>query len=380
LAPRAQNSEETGELNRAHARLNICMVDLVTFNPEQHWAAWEQFVADSYHNPNYVLLSPAYTRWQFLDNPANETRAYTLWLVLHDGAVVAQLGFVPFCGRSPAGERFRGAYPINLIVRPDYRAAGLGVILLSRLLKQTQWVINPGVNEAGAVLGLGLGMRDLGFLHRYIAVLNAAGAKHLSADGRLPLGITEASPQSPAQRATAATRLPAHTPDVYSLPLAAYGAERSRDLLRWRYESHPAFTYEFLLSEDRKNILVFHEERETQSGALVIRIVDLLAVGEAQGTLLGAALSIARARNAVLADFFCSLTCYDAALKGEGFFNEADHEDGRIAALFQPLDFRKVGIRVLASGPPGHSTGNWYITKADSDQDRPNDKRSIRDA
>jgi hypothetical protein len=57
------------------------MVDIVTFAPDQHWAAWERFVVASYGSPNYVLLSPPYLRWQFLENPANDTGGYTLWLV-----------------------------------------------------------------------------------------------------------------------------------------------------------------------------------------------------------------------------------------------------------------------------------------------------------
>jgi hypothetical protein len=76
-------------------------------------------------------------------------------------------------------------------------------------------------------------------------------------------------------------------------------------------------------------------------------------------------------------DFFYSLTCYDAALERAGFFAEADHNDGRIAALFQPLDLRKIGIRVLVSDLAGQATTPWYVSKADSDQDRPNDRRAV---
>jgi hypothetical protein len=73
------------------------------------------------------------------------------------------------------------------------------------------------------------------------------------------------------------------------------------------------------------------------------------------------------------------LTCYDSALKGAGFFDEAEHGDGRIAALFQPLDFRKVGIRTLTASPESRSASPsvWFVTKADSDQDRPNDRRAV---
>jgi hypothetical protein len=356
------------------------MVDIVTFDPDKHAAAWEEFVAASYRNPNYVLLSPAYLRWQFRDNPANTTGAYTLWLVLHQNAVVAQLGYVPFVGLSPAGDRFTGAYPINLIVREDYRAAGLGAVLLRRLLKETPYVLNPGSSEAGAALCQGLGMQDFGYLSRHIAVLDAQAARSLAADNRLPARIAEAPQQAAAAGIVPATRLPDRAPTAFSFPVPVHGAERSRDFLRWRYEQHPGFNYEFLLSEDLQNILVFHEERETQSGAIIIRIVDLLAAGAAQEALLHSVLQIARSRGAILADFFCSLDCYDGALERAGFFDEAEHPDGRIAALFQPLDFRKTGIRVLASSPAGKPAAAWYISKGDSDQDRPNDKRRLRDA
>ena len=162
------------------------MVDVVTYDPEAHGDAWRKFIVEAYKNPNYVLLSPAFLRWQFLDNPANKTGAHTLWVVEHDGAVIAQLGIVPFVGSAPDGERFDGAYPINLIVRPDYQAVGLGAVLMNRLLKETSCVLNPGSSEAGATLCAGLGMQDLGCLRRYVLATDLERAQALATDGRLP--------------------------------------------------------------------------------------------------------------------------------------------------------------------------------------------------
>jgi hypothetical protein len=127
-------------------------------------------------------------------------------------------------------------------------------------------------------------------------------------------------------------------------------------------------------------VLVFHEERERSTGQMIIRLVDFLARGVAQDMLIGALVQTARSRGAAFIDFYCSLDCYDAALTRAGFFNEADHDDGRIAALFQPLDFRKTTIRALASPLSAKPTTarDWYLTKADSDQDRPNDRRLLR--
>lgn len=357
-------------------------MDIIPFDPALHRPRWEDFIVSSYRDPNYVMLSPAFLRWQFLDNPANDTGDYTLWLVAHRDEIVAQLGFVPFLGVTPSGEHLQGAYPINLMVRPEYRSVGLGAVLLGRLLKQYPCVVNPGVNQAAAVLGEGLGMSNLGFLSRYIAVIDARAARALAIDGRLPQGVAEAAPaEVAAARAIASTKVPEEAGAGLAFPQPAYGAERNRAFLRWRYESHPAFTYEFLFSRDYQSVLVFHEERERGTGALILRVVDVLARPEHQLALFCEVVFAGKARGAAIVDFFCSLDRYDAALKAAGFFNEAEHSDSRIAALFQPLDFRKTGIRVLASCPgwSNGSLGDWYITKADSDQDRPNDKHAVKE-
>ena len=358
------------------------MVDIVRFNPETHQREWEDFIVSSYRNQNYVALSPEFLRWQFLDNPANTTGAYTLWLVLHKGVVVAQLGYVPFIGRAPDGKTFDGAYPINLMARPEYRATGLGVVLLRKLLEETSVVLNPGANEAGAAVAKGLGMQDLGCLRRYIYVADPEAARAIALNGRIPSSVMADrrvcdGPNDPAIIIT--RRLPIGAPETFKPPVPAYAAERSREYFQWRYGSHPAFVYEFVLSPDLQSVLVFHGEREATSGTLVIRVVDFLAREEHQEQLLAAALQTAHARGAAVVDFFCSLECYAAALQRAGFFDVEEQGDIRIAALFQPLDFRDASIRVIVSQPSGAKKWGpgWYITKSDSDQDRPNDRRAV---
>ena len=358
-------------------------MDIVPLEPAVHHSRWANFIVSSYYNPNYVMLSPAYLRWQFLENPANHTGGYTLWLVVHQEEIVAQLGFVPFLGLTPTGQHFEGAYPVNLMVKSEYRSSGIGAILLARLLKQLPCLVNPGANHAGATLGEGLGMRDLGYLRRYVAVIDASAASALAVDGRLPAGVQDVTPvDTAAAQVIASTKVPKEVGASFAFPQPCFGAERNRDFLRWRYENHPAFAYKFLFSPDYSSVLIFHEEREKSTGALLLRVVDVLARPEHQAPLFHAVLLAAKVRSAAIVDFFCSLSCYDAALKAAGFFLEAEHSDGRIAALFQPLDFRKTGIRVLASHPAWTNGGqeDWYVTKADSDQDRPNDRRAVEDA
>jgi len=354
-------------------------MDIVAFDPVVHRSRWDEFIVASYRNANYVLLSDTFLRWQFLDNPANQTGSYTLWLIEQKGEIIAQLGFVPFNGIAASGEAIRGAYPINLMVRPAYQSVGLGAILLARLLKQFPCLVNPGVNEAGAALGEGLGMTNLGFLRRYVAVLDKHAAQPLAFNGRLPQAVVEA--EARLVDVIAATKLPPQAAAGFALPQRVHGAIRDSDFLRWRYETHPAFAYEFLFSRDYRSVLVFHEERETGTGTLILRVVDMLARPEHQLALLSGVVLAGKERGAAIIDFYCSLDCYQPALRAAGFFDEAMHSDSHIAELFQPLDFRRTGTRVLASCPgwSGTRLEDWYITKADSDQDRPNDKRAIKE-
>jgi GNAT superfamily N-acetyltransferase len=353
------------------------MVEIVSFNPELHWQRWERFIQASYRDPDYVLLSPTYLRWQFRDNPANTTGKYSLQLVVNANEVIAQLGEIPFIGVTSDGEKFEGSYPVNLMVRPEYREAGLGAILLSQMLKRAKNVLNPGSSTAGATLCSGLGMQDLGSLRRYLCIIDPQTARRLTVDGRLPERMPAAPPRPGAAPVVSMAELPVPMPETFTFPLPAWGAERSRSFLRWRYERHPSLRYEFLLTSDLQNILVYREELETKTQTRVVRIVDFLARGRAQGDLLAAVVDLARGRGVAVVDFYCSTAAYHAALTAANFFAETEHPNERIAARLQPLDFRKTDIRVLATRierSADAQTPEWFVTKGDSDQDRPNSR------
>jgi GNAT superfamily N-acetyltransferase len=353
------------------------MVEIVVFDPERHWQRWEDFIHASYRDPDYVLLSPAYLRWQFRDNPANTTGNYSLQLVLHRQEVVAQLGEIPFIGVTSDGGKFEGSYPINLMVRPEFRASGLGAILLKQMLKRAKTVLNPGSSSAGATLCSGLGMLDLGCLRRYLCIIDPQSARSLTVDGRLPQRARGAAAPAGAPDVVSLQELPVQMPDTFSFPQPACGAERSRSFLRWRYERHPSFRYEYLLTRDCQNILIYREEQETNTQTRVIRVVDLLARGCAQGDLLAALVELATRRGVAVVDFYCSTEAYHAALIGANFFDETEYPNERIAARLQPLDFRKTNIRVLATRmktQAGAQVARWFVTKGDSDQDRPNNR------
>jgi hypothetical protein len=105
------------------------------------------------------------------------------------------------------------------------------------------------------------------------------------------------------------------------------------------------------------------------------RIVELVAEKEFESCLLSAIVTDARSRDVVALDFFCACDRLSNVFVRHGFLEGEHPAAAEIPLLYQPLDRRKTDITFLAdlqNIPDAHSIENWYVTKSDGDQDRPN--------
>jgi hypothetical protein len=157
------------------------------------------------------------------------------------------------------------------------------------------------------------------------------------------------------------------------------GTRRSVDFLKWRYLDHPRFQYRVLrfrsAASRLEGLAVFRIETVRDLPVTICRIVELVTDLPLAGPVIRAVIREARASGAALLDFACSSRKLEPALMTEGFL-PADIEPGRqIPLLFQPLDHRRAGIRFMAhlrKVPQVAGAAEWYATRGDGDQDRPN--------
>ena len=162
----------------------------------------------------------------------------------------------------------------------------------------------------------------------------------------------------------------------------AGGTRRSAAFLNWRYAIHPVFKYR--LFEVRKNgrlcgLAVYHVEQvrdlPVRVGRLVELILDVNHPSDADACLLKAVLDDARAQGVAVMDFFCASQRLSGVMARHGFLPGESEPASRIPMLFQPVDRRRSGIRFmtnLGSIPEAAEVQDWYVTKSDGDQDRPN--------
>ena len=199
-----------------------------------------------------------------------------------------------------------------------------------------------GANAATRhVLG-GLGFGEVG-MFRWVRVFDPDALRELVGGRELP--AAEAPPEAPGGA-------------------GFVGACRDEEFVRRRYREHPRFSYEVV-----GGLAAYRIETVAGSSAQVMRIVDFLGDEALAGRLAEAA----EAAGVVFADFSCTSARYGAPLESAGF----EREDRRAAALpgrFQPLDFsdRPIVSCFWAAPRLGLDLADLYVTRADSDLDRPN--------
>jgi GNAT superfamily N-acetyltransferase len=313
-----------------------------------------QELIDGHWRSGHVLARDAeLLRWQHGDGDGR----LSVLGAYEDGRPVGMLGFIEF-DACVGDERVRGGWMTTWLVVPEARGGGLGLRLVEHVLgSRYEFIGALAANSATRhVLGR-YGFAERG-MHRWVRVFDVAALRRLLADAGYP------------EEAWDAWSRPAE-PKVASSDLlqGMIGACRDEAFLRWRYEEHPRFRYEVL--RDESGFAAYRLERVRDSEATVMRIVDFRG-----GSSLAQALAAAAGRaGVVFADFSCTSAQAGASLEAAGFQRE-DRLPAELPGRFQPLDFsdRPIVSCFWAVDRLGvdFQSDDLYVTRADSDLDRPN--------
>lgn len=345
--------------------------------------ALRAFIEKSY-GAGYVLgVNDAYFQWQYQRTALSEGRDYHLRLAKVNGQIAGCLGYIPV-ELSIAGRVVRACWLTNWMVDPDQRHVGLGPVLVREVSRDFEVTLALGANEEARDILARMGWTDFGMLRRFVNVLDVAGAATLVEDGQFAWPIDARSTTPAVDTRANVQQVPRFSPDVTDLwdrvwgvrPRAA-GTRRTAEFLNWRYSGHCQFPYRSFEVRERGRLAgfaVYRVEQVRDRAERVGRIVELVAERGYHPPLLAAVLDDARQHEAVAIDYFAGGTYDEKLLVSHGFLPGEHPAAARIPVLYQPLDRRRQGIRFLAdlrNLPDAASVVEWYVSKADGDQDRP---------
>jgi GNAT superfamily N-acetyltransferase len=346
----------------------------------------QTFVEEHWRAGHILARNEELLRWQ---HRLPDEERLSILVADDAGGIVGMLGFIPFraCVR---GDEARGGWMTNWLVVPSRRGEGLGRRLVERVLDREFDLVGAlaGNETTQRVLG-GLGFWAQASMPRWILVRSTEALAQL-------LGESASSYPDTAWRAWRSHELltpPAAELEVGSWDAAAghawddvfrrrlatdvIGTWRDSDHIRHRFVEHPVFSYEILVAD--AGIAVFRIEPVAGGTHSVMRVVDFLADESRAGSLAAALAAAADERGVVFADFFCTSMRFGAAFEEAGFVLEQSLP-ARLPARFQPLDFSDralassfwIGGDARVSAEGSIEAADLYVTRADSDLDRPN--------
>jgi hypothetical protein len=159
------------------------------------------------------------------------------------------------------------------------------------------------------------------------------------------------------------------------------GTNRSAAYLNWRYAHHPCLQYQMRLFESQAGpaYFVWREEPVAGHGKCVARLCEALGRPEAIAAAFPNLYRHLSDRPVALADFFCSHAAVLAALRSAGMRPVITLPPFDLPRLYSPLaqDVRKTLNYAVSLAPSCRQVsvcdhGMMYLTKGDSNQDRPN--------
>jgi len=352
---------------------------IVAFS-ESDFVNFQLFIRNHFH-PSYILSDKTFFDWQYKNGLGRNK--YSILLLKDQNQIYGCIGLIPKKYKILDQTVKTNEY-INLFVDPKLRSLGLGTVLVKKAMAQGT-AVNVGYSAETSSLYKKLGnWRDLGGLNRYLVVLDEKKLDHFLSNQTFKIRNKrnylshETNPKNNLDFKYIKS-FDRNFDDLWLKVSSRYPIAAQRDslYLNWRYSEHPSFAYSILQVSRGKNLLGFLIYRfETVDDFKIARIVDFVSFSEVELDLFAKFIIDAKHGGACVADFVFFGDFYHTSLEKAGFFKE---EPVQFPLRFNPVSYSKKSIGLMVfSGDEKinpeefYKVDNWYITRGDSDQDRPN--------
>ncbi len=356
-----------------------------------------EFVKSEFHE-KYILSDEKFFEWQYRSNPYLSD--YAFFLLEQGSALYGYIGMVPLDYKIN-GQTARLNMYANLLVDERVRSLGLGTLLIQRAMQAKSPAAISGYTPKSFPIYQKLGdWKALGNFYRYVFFFNPDAVKKLLPDSVSSRGSDsdrgDPALQSKDDGIASLLSVARNDRSLSFEPITAFDSsfdefwknarnryvitvERTSAYLNWRYANHPHFNYEMRVAKKDGQIIGYVIYRiERVDGFSIARIVDFVSDDQGEAGVLRKFVSEV-ANSVDMIDFMFSGQYCHAALKQLGFFNVYGTPFEHLPMYFNPISYSKNYINFCAwqgNGPIDkdafYNHNNWYLTRGDGDQDRPN--------
>jgi len=341
----------------------------------------QNFYKESWNRP-IALSDNDFYNWQFRNAPLHNNLDASV--IAYDVKKKLILGVMGVTKRQMIldGKSIVGGEMTTWMISEKLQGTGIGTKIVGHCQSQYEALSGFGISGASRRVFMRQGFRFIRQIPRYIKVINFEPLKKYAKYDSLAQDLID--------RWKFGTSSKFSVDDVTERSIEQSNRHLkqnfnhfSRDAahLKWRYKNHPYFNYkQFMISSDPKNnlvdVFVCLREESSLDGFKMLHVIDCFGADENLPAAVRFIEDYAREIKFDVIDFYCtapSITCHFVS---SGWFSLADDECFQFPHLFHPIEMRdpptanvvywsKENFEKLAD------TSKLYITKQDSDLDRP---------
>jgi hypothetical protein len=343
----------------------------------------KKFIEQQYHS-KYILLNDKFFDWQFSQNPFNCFEEYSMKIISLKEKILGHLGFIPISIKM-FEKNYTGVFLLNLMVDEKCRGFGLGTRLIMDAMNEFSLCYTLGYNTKTEKMYLRLGnWTPMGNLRRFIKILNKENVKKIA---QSDVEFEESSEKEVSGFDFIKIEEFDESIDEfwekikYKYPITI---NRTKEYLNWRYSNHPILKYDIYVCkklEKIKGYVVTRTELPEENNVKyrIGRTIDFISEDSAEEFILNSIVKIMRSNKTDFIDFFFSGNFHIKSLISQGFVENNKEGYEKIPMLLNPISRTRNFINLIFYMKDYEDKkreltdfNNWYVTKGDGDQDRPN--------
>lgn len=355
-------------INRIKIKLNVRLLPQL-----------KEFISRNY-NPNYILKNNTFFNYFFINYLSED---FSFEVILLQDQIIGMLGRIP-CKLKCFDKVFDGCFFANLMIEEAYQNKGLGPRLVIDAMNKydIQMVLSYGVNLVFILQKLK--WVEMPHLRRFVKILSVKQCSTLI-EKELPEkeetnGIMNENTTIFSFKEV--NQFNKNIIDFWEKIKKKYPitVERSLDYLNWRYVNHPLLNYKIFIitkNDEIQSYIILREE--SPPNFKIGRIIDFISTDEAEGYSLSRIVNYCKKNKFDLIDYFCTGRFHEKSLRSLEFKEANEEPLSSIPLLFNPISTRKKEINFAFKFRDENliddrikDFNNWYLTKGDGDQDRPN--------
>ena len=368
-------------------RRHMIFREYIELLDDKNWKQFTVFVKNWFHD-KYILTNKKFVEWQYI-TPFSKITSSNILVVRIKEKIMGYLGTIPL-SFNYFGENIYGVCLANWQTDEALHSKGFGYEMLDvalessqivyitaykpileKLFEKTNWQIHSDKQEQMLV-------------RRFVKIFDAEKVKKMIGEEDIifdevknPFMSNEFEFLQIDSFNKDADSFWENVKNKYKITV-----NRNSKYLNWRYKDHPVFDYKLFVAKKGDVIKAFVVVRLEKAGEYTIgHIVDFAAEDNAEEFMLNVVCKWLLEQKADLADFSFTGDFHESTLESTGFKETNEEPYASIPYLFSPIDHKRrstnFAFKIIDENLKnlGIATyNNFYITRGDCDQDRPNSR------